>query len=306
MAADLDVLIKSDADPLLAIKYHRHFTHSLLFVPLGGFISSLPWLLLKPFRTHYRWVLLAATLGYATHGPLDACTSYGTLLFWPLSQTRVSLRLISVVDIAFTLPVLACVVAAVKSKRPRWAQVGLLWGAAYLCFGSVQQYRARALQARIAEERGHAVRRAQVFPSFTNNITWRSLYHAGDSYYVDKLRLTWTGKACVTPGTSVPALRDPGADTADTAPAHEKKAARARRLFSWFSNGWVARDPGDSEVLGDLRYSFSPTEAIPIWGVRTNGVTGSVEWVNNRAERAVTFDDLITLLSRDGAGHRCF
>ena len=47
MAADLDVLIRSSSDPLLAIEYHRHFTHSLAFVPLGGLIVALPWLLRK-------------------------------------------------------------------------------------------------------------------------------------------------------------------------------------------------------------------------------------------------------------------
>ena len=31
MAPDLDVLIQSSTDPLLALEYHRQFTHSLLF-----------------------------------------------------------------------------------------------------------------------------------------------------------------------------------------------------------------------------------------------------------------------------------
>ena len=40
MTADLDVLIKSEADPLLTIQYHRHFTHCLLFIPIGGLICA--------------------------------------------------------------------------------------------------------------------------------------------------------------------------------------------------------------------------------------------------------------------------
>ena len=40
IAPDIDVLIKSDSNPLLFIEYHRHFTHSLLFVPFGGLIVS--------------------------------------------------------------------------------------------------------------------------------------------------------------------------------------------------------------------------------------------------------------------------
>ena len=41
LAPDLDVLIKSSSDPLLSIDYHRHFTHSLIFSPIGGFLVSL-------------------------------------------------------------------------------------------------------------------------------------------------------------------------------------------------------------------------------------------------------------------------
>ena len=41
LAPDLDILISSIDDPLLFIEYHRHFSHSLIFVPLGALIISL-------------------------------------------------------------------------------------------------------------------------------------------------------------------------------------------------------------------------------------------------------------------------
>ena len=41
MAADLDVLIYSKTDPLLFLTYHRQFTHSLAFIPFGGFLVAL-------------------------------------------------------------------------------------------------------------------------------------------------------------------------------------------------------------------------------------------------------------------------
>ena len=40
MAADLDVLIRSSSDPLMFLEYHRQFTHSLIFIPVGGSNSS--------------------------------------------------------------------------------------------------------------------------------------------------------------------------------------------------------------------------------------------------------------------------
>ena len=36
MAPDLDVLIRSGTDPLLFLEYHRQFTHSIAFAPIGA------------------------------------------------------------------------------------------------------------------------------------------------------------------------------------------------------------------------------------------------------------------------------
>ena len=41
MAADLDVLMQSSNDPILFLEYHRQFTHSLFFIPIGSLIVAL-------------------------------------------------------------------------------------------------------------------------------------------------------------------------------------------------------------------------------------------------------------------------
>ena len=41
MTPDLDVLIRSSEDPLLFLEYHRQFTHSLVFIPVGGALCAL-------------------------------------------------------------------------------------------------------------------------------------------------------------------------------------------------------------------------------------------------------------------------
>ncbi|MDB2316436.1 metal-dependent hydrolase, partial [Luminiphilus sp.] len=38
----------------------------------------------------YQQVWLVALVGYATHGLLDACTTYGTMLLWPFSDARIA------------------------------------------------------------------------------------------------------------------------------------------------------------------------------------------------------------------------
>ena len=41
LLADADILIQSDQDPLLTVEFHRHFTHSIFFVPFGALIAAL-------------------------------------------------------------------------------------------------------------------------------------------------------------------------------------------------------------------------------------------------------------------------
>ena len=46
LLADADILIQSVNDPLLTVEFHRHFTHSIFFVPFGSLIAAL---ILWPF-----------------------------------------------------------------------------------------------------------------------------------------------------------------------------------------------------------------------------------------------------------------
>ena len=91
MLADADIFISSGSDPLLNIEYHRHFSHSLMFIPAGALLCAVVfWLLTRKWwRLSFRKLYLFSFAGYATAGLLDACTSYGTRLFWPFSDVLV-------------------------------------------------------------------------------------------------------------------------------------------------------------------------------------------------------------------------
>ena len=116
LTPDLDVLIRSSDDPILFLEYHRQFSHSLFFIPFGSLIVAL---LLFPFfkgSMCLKTVYVASFLGYATHGLLDACTSYGTQLFWPFSDERVTWNNISIVDPLFTLPIVILLILAITTR----------------------------------------------------------------------------------------------------------------------------------------------------------------------------------------------
>ena len=117
LAPDLDVLIRSSTDPVLFLEYHRQFTHSLFFIPFGALIVSALIFPLVRKSLSFKITYVASFLGYATHGLLDACTSYGTLLFWPFSNERITWNNISIVDPLLTVPAIILIVAAVKTNR---------------------------------------------------------------------------------------------------------------------------------------------------------------------------------------------
>ncbi len=139
---DIDVFLPL-ADPALPHEYHRHFTHSLLFIPFGGALATLPFLAFKRFRRDWKTALGAATVGCATHALLDTCTSYGTYLLWPFVNRRLAWDVISIIDPAFTLILAAAVVWALAAGSMRPARVGLALCLLYIGLGTVQHARVK-------------------------------------------------------------------------------------------------------------------------------------------------------------------
>ena len=142
LAPDLDVFIRSSTDPILSLEYHRQFTHSLLFIPFGAMIFALMIFPLIKRSLSFKTIYVASFLGYATHGLLDACTSYGTLLFWPFSNERVTWNNISVVDPLFTIPILVLVLTAMITRKRLFSFFAIGWMTFYLLLGFVQYERA--------------------------------------------------------------------------------------------------------------------------------------------------------------------
>ena len=189
MAPDLDILIQSTEDPLIYLEYHRQFTHSLIFIPIGALIcASLMWLFLKS-KLSFKTIYLLSLFGYGSHGLLDSSTSYGTQLFWPFTNYRVAWNNISIIDPIWTFPTLALIILAAVKKKPLFARMGLIWAIGYLLFGGLQSYRARAVGHEIAETRGHTPIHLSAKPSFGNLLLFKVVYETEDRYYVDAIRV---------------------------------------------------------------------------------------------------------------------
>ncbi len=288
---DLDRLIASAADPLLHIEYHRHFTHALVFVPVGATLAVLPWMTSPMRRRAWPRYLAACMAAWASHGLLDASTTYGTLLWWPFSAARAAWNMISIVDPLFTVMLLMGVVLTLLLKAGRRpAIVAMAACALYLAAGAWQRGSATDAVDMIAASRGHDPVRSEVFPGFATNVIWRTLYEADGVLYMDRVRLPWFGPATWRPGTSVPGV------TAAQLPRDVLADDRLRddyRRFAWFSNGWIARDVDDPSLIGDARYSREMDRYVAVWGIRfVPGLTPPVEWVDFSRGRRVSVPEL--------------
>lgn len=263
LVADADILIGASSDPLMNLEFHRHFTHSLIFIPAGALIAAL---LLWPFlrkRIGFSRIYIYALLGYATSGLLDACTSYGTHLLWPFSDERIAWSIIAIVDPLFSLVLLIALILGFKYCKPRPARIGLALAGAYLLIGLWQHNNALQSAFELAAERGHAVERIIVKPTMANLVLWRSVYRSEGRYYVDAIRVG-AGPERIYPGDSVAVF-----DIERDLPGIEKDSVLARDIerFSRLSNGYVVPDPGRARVLIDVRYSMLPTAITPMWGI---------------------------------------
>lgn len=328
---DLDLLIRSGRDPLLALEYHRHFTHSFAFSPVIATVAAAGWVVRERHRPQWREFWLAALLATWSHILCDAWTSYGTSFLVPFSRARFSGNLLSIIDPVFTGALLLGLVAAWRATRlarrrqlnelldeerdpaiargrnplfqPRWVAVAMGFCAAYLVFGGVQQLRARRAQAQLAASRGHQVGRSQVMPTLGNLVAWRALYEHAGVIHRDRIRVGLFSAARYAPGDALPLV------TAEQLTGAERARDRSHQSFArfaWFTDGWVARAPEDPTILGDARYSMSPARFEPIWGIRFTppSATAEIEWVNRSRDRRIDRAELWSEISGRNPDYR--
>jgi len=284
MAPDLDVFIRSVDDPLLFLEYHRQFTHSLFFVPFGALLCTL---LFYPFfqkRLSFKLIYLFSFLGFATHGFLDACTSYGTQLYWPFSNVRIAWNVVSIVDPLFTFPVLILILLGVFKKRVLYARLSLIYVVLFMCFGLIQKHRAEEVVNELALQRNHKIERMQAKPSFANRQVWKIMYEHNGRYYVDAVKLLWNAK--VIEGSSVQKL-DVKRDFPWLNP--DSQQAKDVKRFRWFSNDYLAVSANNKNYIIDARYSYLPNRIESMWGIvlsENNENTSHVSYkINNRPDK---------------------
>ncbi|MFT4680716.1 MAG: inner membrane protein [Flavobacteriales bacterium] len=187
---DLDVLLIGD-DPIRELTIHRGFSHSIVFAilmaPILGWVVS--WLYRKKNDADFKawsWFFFWTIF---THPLLDCLTTYGTQLFLPFSDYRVSISSVFVLDFFYTIPFLASIIALMffarqDPKRRLLNRIGIVVSSVYLILGLTFKYVAQSKMETSLEEQGIPFSRGFTSPTPLNIILWSGVFESDSSFYI--------------------------------------------------------------------------------------------------------------------------
>ncbi|MBL4701549.1 MAG: metal-dependent hydrolase [Phycisphaeraceae bacterium] len=271
IAADADVIAYLWMQPLDALYHHRFITHTFWFIPIGGFIVALPFMLMPKMRLRRKSLILAAIAGYATHAPLDMMTSYGTPFFWPLDMTRISLDIMPIVDPLFSLILFVGVILLIIKRSNTVGRLTLLIAGLYLAIAATQHNSAINAQLALIDHRNQDVQIARVMPTPGNIMVWNSIYKTKSEICTDIIRVTLSSE----PVMIVEGKRHKLARQKQIFKKHkitdQHRISKDIANFRWFASELVAPiDPKKPAQLADMRYLALGQPDIPLWYLKVD------------------------------------
>ncbi|MCZ4317467.1 metal-dependent hydrolase [Aequorivita viscosa] len=184
---DLDVLSSHFTDTVTALEIHRGFTHSIVFAITFGLLFG--WLLSlwdkRATLKEWSWFWF---LCFVTHPLLDAHTTWGTQLFWPL-DLRLAYKNIFVIDPLYTLPFLVFLILAMLQKRGsikrrKFNNLGLIVSSAYMLLTLILKGISYTKFQSALKHQNIAYAALETKPSPMNTILWTANVETEDAFLI--------------------------------------------------------------------------------------------------------------------------
>jgi inner membrane protein len=185
--SDLDVIPGAFMDDASRLLFHRGFSHSLAFVLIATpFFSWLFSHFFKQWKIDFREWLLYFGVIFSASILIDAFTTYGTQLLWPL-KNRYEFNTIFVADPLFTLPLLISTIWLMfKSRGSRARKIisktGISLSVIYLLFTVANKQVINNVFEKNLDEQQVAYERMMTNPSPLNQVLWWGLAETDDSF----------------------------------------------------------------------------------------------------------------------------
>jgi inner membrane protein len=270
---DVDILA-SLLGPDLTLRYHRGMTHSVVATPIFALFLAALIYRFSSFK-NLRTLTLMVAIGIYSHIFFDLITSYGTVVFDPISVKRYSWNLVFILDPFVTIPVLVGVILCRKKKEAalRVSSAVFLFLALYLLFC----FYCRELNSErvngFAKVHSLDVLRSSVYPRPLGPFFWMGVVETGDAFYRVNLSLF---------------KNDPDgfyriSKSKDNRFIELAKGLKVTKLYLWFADFPVAEYKNENGrhivEFFDLRFGVVPHRVPFLLKVVFNG-DGSLESVS--------------------------
>lgn len=264
LVPDMDVFISFFSSEPLSVEYwHRHFSHSIIFIPFAGLLITFCCLLIPYCRKQWKLTLAAAIIGVATHGLLDACTSYGTLLYWPWSTHRISWDLISIIDPVFTIILCIGTAWSIIFHERKLVSLSLILAGLFLVFNNSQHQRALKQIKEYAHNQKLILGKIRAIPALGSSTHWRVIAEQGHCYLIANVQTP-----LLNPSNTHFITRSVRFNPTITPFKLTKGQKKEVALFSWFSDGYLIIASYNPFILADGRYTFGNSAPIKsLWSI---------------------------------------
>ncbi len=197
---DVDVVV-SYVSPLAYLHHHRGVTHSLLMLPLWavllGFLCAL---LFKRDPSRWRAYAGVIALGLGLHILGDLITSFGTIVFAPLSDARYEWSTTFIIDLWFSGIIVAGLLASLLWRKTRVpAVMASCVLAGYVGFQYVQQQRAIEFGEQYARAAGFERYTVSALPRPVSPFNWMVVVGEPERYHYSLVSLSRTSTPVLPP-----------------------------------------------------------------------------------------------------------
>lgn len=180
---DIDLIV-SFFGPEFSLRYHRGITHSIIAAPVFAmFIAAV----IYRFASFKKFVLLSVivALGIYSHILFDLITSYGTVIFDPISTKRYSWNLVFILDPFITIPVVLGLILCWKRSDRAWIiSVSILtFLVIYLMLNLFVRLLYEDKLEGFAAANSIAVKRSTVYPRPLAPFFWMGVIETEDTFY---------------------------------------------------------------------------------------------------------------------------
>jgi inner membrane protein len=181
---DLDFVL-GYVSPVAFLTGHRGVTHSFVLLPVWALV--LAWILAKIHRgkgVTWRDYFGVCALSVGVHIVGDLITSYGTMIYAPLSDARVAWHTTFIIDLWFSGIIVAGLLGSAAWRRSRApAVLGLAVLAGYVGLQAVLRSHAVDFGADYAQREGLRNARVTALPRPVSPFNWTVFVTEGDRYH---------------------------------------------------------------------------------------------------------------------------